>query len=92
VNYLVYPIQLALYPPLLSLGARWLDPAFAHLSWPQLTHSLTQDPAAAIRLLFWANLGAVFIWAAAAFPLAALAYPVLRALMRNLHRKPAIQS
>ncbi len=87
VNYLVYPIQLALYVPLLSLGAAWLDPAVANLTWPQLRDLFTRDLGGAIRLLFWANLGAVALWAAAALPLAALTYPALRAVMRNLHRK-----
>lgn len=87
VNYFIYPVQLILYVPLLIAGGRWLDPNLPTLSLERIFEMFRADLLAAIRLLFWANLGAVGLWAIAALPLGLTAYFILRAVMRNFHSR-----
>jgi uncharacterized protein (DUF2062 family) len=87
MNYFVYPFQLALYIPLMMQGAALLDPAQDKLTLSGVWAMIREDVWGTIRQLFWANLGAILIWAAVAMPVALLLYPVLRKVMRNLHSK-----
>ncbi len=87
INYCVYPLQLLLYLPLLLLGASLLDPSQSKLTIQGVWGLMRADLTGAVRQLFWANLGAILIWACVAFPAAALIFLALRRLMRNLHNK-----
>lgn len=68
VNYLAYPIQLALYIPLLLMGGNLLDSSIPSLTLEMVYAMLRTDLWGSIERLFWANLGAVLIWGAAAAP------------------------
>ena len=92
VNYFVYPLQLALYLPLMLAGARWLDPKLSSLTLPRVWELLAGDWVAGIRILFWANLGAVLLWALVAGPLGTAAYFVLRAAARKIHSRLPVSS
>jgi hypothetical protein len=87
MNYFIYPFQLALYIPLMIKGAQLLDPAQQKLSFGRVWSMIRHDVWDAVQQLFWANLGAILIWASVAFPVAAILFPVLRYILRNLHRK-----
>jgi hypothetical protein len=87
MNYFVYPFQLALYIPLMLKGAAWLDPSQGKLTLTGVWGMIRQDVAGAVRQLFWANVGAILVWACFAFPMAVILYPILRKVMRNLHGK-----
>jgi uncharacterized protein (DUF2062 family) len=88
VNYLVYPLQLAAYIPFLMAGARVLDPGRQELTLGAVYSMIQKDLGGTVQELFWANLGAVLLWAALALPLGGALYFGLRRIMRNLHRNP----
>ncbi len=84
VNYFAYPMQLTLYIPLLLLGATLLDASLHGITLPGVFTMLKNDPAGAMRHLFWANLGAVLIWGAVAAPLGFCINTVAVRLIRRL--------
>jgi hypothetical protein len=86
INYLVYPLQLLFYVPLLLLGARLLDASVKSLTLSSIYLMLKTDMLGAIQRLFWANLGAVLIWGAIAVPLGFLIYGGSQRLVRNFHK------
>jgi uncharacterized protein (DUF2062 family) len=88
VNYLAYPVQLAIYVPLLLLGASILDPTLTSLTLSGVYDMLRADLTAAIARLFWANLGATLIWGAAAIPFGFLLYSLTHRLMRHWRQSP----
>jgi len=78
VNYLLYPLQLALLIPFFKLGAR-LIPWGPPLP-PQILHTLAQSSAlSSLHILGWIMLRAVAAWMVTALPIALLAYGILRA-------------
>lgn len=83
ISYFVYPMQLLLYIPLLLLGANLLDSSLQSLTLTGVFTMLKTDIFGAIQRLFWANLGAVLIWGAAALPLGFLVHAASKRLMRN---------
>ncbi len=85
-NYLAYPVQLFIYIPLLLLGASMLDPTLSRLSLESVYEMLRADLWGAVLRLFWANLGAVLIWGAAAVPLGFFLYSTIHRLVRNFHQ------
>ncbi|WP_051669417.1 DUF2062 domain-containing protein [Bryobacter aggregatus] len=86
VNYLLYPLQLLLYLPLLVAGARLLDPSLASITTETVSALFRESLWGAVQRLFWAHLGALLIWAMAALPVGTLLYVVLLRLMRNFHK------
>jgi hypothetical protein len=87
VNYLVYPLHLAAYIPLLAAGARWMDPRREGLTMAAVWARIEANLWGAVTELFWANVGAVTLWALAAAPLGYLLYRTVLVAVRNLHRK-----
>ena len=91
INYLVYPLHLLLYVPLLMMGARMLDPTLtdptvATLTLAEIVAMFRTDLWQTILKLFWANLGGVLIWCAIAVPSGILLYAVLLRIVRNFHK------
>ncbi len=86
INYFVYPLQLALYVPLIMMGARLLDPGLGTLTLEGIFAMFRANLGGAIAKLFWANLGAVLIWGAVAVPLGMLLYAGLVRVVRNFNK------
>jgi len=77
VNYLVYPLQIAMLVPFLRMG-QWLFAAPpAALSVAEIFHLIRADVWGAIATLWTATLHALVAWVA----LAALAAPILYLIM-----------
>ena len=79
VNYLLYPVQLALLAPFFKLGA-WLFPWGPPLP-PHMFAALIRDPGSSLHILGWITLTSLAAWVVTVLPAAALAYGILSALM-----------
>ncbi|NVN98867.1 MAG: DUF2062 domain-containing protein [Geobacteraceae bacterium] len=75
VNYLAYPLQLALAFPFFKLGA-WLIPGSSQFTVEMLP-TLLQHPAASLTTLTVITLKAVYAWMLTALPAALLVYRLL---------------
>lgn len=76
VNYLLYPLQLALLLPFFKLGERLF-------SWgpqvpPDIYSTLIHDPGSSLRILCWVTLKSIAAWGVSALPAALIVYGVLR--------------
>jgi uncharacterized protein (DUF2062 family) len=72
VNYLLYPVQLALLVPFFKLGERvlpWGPPVP-----PQLLSSLFQNLSSSLTILGWITIKSLVAWSLTALPAALLAY------------------
>ncbi|HJV34034.1 DUF2062 domain-containing protein [Geomonas sp.] len=87
VNYLVYPLQIALFFPFFKLGAKYL-PWGPSISAEMLQVALHGHLTSAISLLGWATLKAVGAWLVTVPPLALLLYPLLVSLFRRRRSVP----
>jgi uncharacterized protein (DUF2062 family) len=77
VNYLLYPLQLALLLPFYTLGA-WLFPWGPPLP-PRLISSLLDNPGTlSLEIIGWITVKSLAAWLVTALPLALLAYLILR--------------
>jgi hypothetical protein len=90
VNFLIYPVQLILFLPLLKAGSRIAKAAPVTISLGQVFTMIRSDLWGLIRLLWSATLGAIVIWLVLA-PIAAAAIyfiltPVLRRANRMIHK------
>ncbi len=86
VNYIIYPVQLLIYIPLMLLGASLLDASLKSLTISAVYTMLRSDLLGTIQRLFWANLGAVLIWGVVSLPLGFVFYAMSQRLMRNFHK------
>lgn len=77
VNWLLWPVNLALMVPFFRLGAR-LFPGGPPLPRHLLATISLGSGTASARLIGWITLKAVAAWAVTALPLALLAYGILR--------------
>jgi uncharacterized protein (DUF2062 family) len=84
VNYLVYPLQLALYIPFLRLGARLFGSPPVASSLAQIQAEMRADLGRAIGAYASANLRAIAVWALLAPALMALLHLALRPLLARL--------
>ena len=87
VNYIIYPVQLLIYIPLMLLGASLLDSSLKSLTIATVYTMLRADLLGTIQRLFWANLGAVLIWGVVSLPLCFVFYAMSQRLMRNFHKR-----
>lgn len=81
VNYLLYPLQLALLVPFFRLGA-WLFPWGPPLP-PQIFVALIRNPGGSWHLLGWITLQSLAAWLVTALPAALLIYGVTAAAFGN---------
>lgn len=83
VNYLAWPLQLALLVPFYTFGER-IFPWGAALAAKDLPDRLLHDPAGNVSLLLIATLKALGAWLLIAPPLAALLYFLLLSVTRGM--------
>jgi len=82
LNYLCYPLQLALFIPFCRLGEQ-LFPWGPAVSSAVLTGLLHGKVGAALHLIGWATLRATGAWMVTAVPLALVAYPLIMAALKR---------
>jgi uncharacterized protein (DUF2062 family) len=78
VNYLLYPVQLALLVPFFKLGT-WLFPWGPPVP-PRLLASMIRNPGSSLNILGWIMLKSLAAWLVTAIPATLLAYVILRAV------------
>lgn len=76
VNYLLYPVQLALLVPFFKLGA-WLFPWGPPVP-PSMLATMTRNPLSSLNILGWITLKSLAAWLVTVLPAALLAYGILR--------------
>jgi uncharacterized protein (DUF2062 family) len=77
VNYLLWPVHLALLIPFFKLGA-WLFPWGPPVP-PQILTTLAQSPGmSSLNILGWITLKALAAWMVTVLPVALLSYGILR--------------
>jgi hypothetical protein len=82
VNYLLYPIQLALLVPFFKLGT-WLFPYGPPMP-PSLLATMAQHPGSSLSILVWITFKSLAAWLVTVLPLSFLAYWILRTVaLRN---------
>ena len=89
VNFFVYPLQLALFIPFLKAGAWLIGGPPVSVNITQVYGRLEKDFWGTLGTYWWANVGAVGLWALAGAPLTGLVYAVLARLFRRFSPAPA---
>lgn len=84
VNYVAYPLQIALLIPFLRAGAGLLGAPDDALTLTALRAQIEGDPWGAIRLYGLATAGAIVVWAATVIPLMLLLPRALRPLIARI--------
>lgn len=88
VNYLLYPLQLALLVPFFKLGAwliPWGPPLPAHIF-----SSLIHNPGfSSLHMLIWITLKSVAAWMCTVLPVALLIYVILLATTFSAAKRSA---
>jgi uncharacterized protein (DUF2062 family) len=82
LNYLCYPLQLALFIPFCQLG-EYLFPWGPAVSAAVLTGVLHGRIGPALGLIGWATLRAMGAWLITAAPLALVAYPLVKLALQR---------
>jgi uncharacterized protein (DUF2062 family) len=82
LNYLCYPLQLALFIPFCQLG-EYIFPWGPAVSVDVLTSALHGHLGAALGLIGWATVKALGAWLLTAAPLALISYPLLRIVLKR---------
>ncbi|HBA88130.1 MAG TPA: DUF2062 domain-containing protein [Geobacter sp.] len=88
LNYLCYPLQLALFLPFCRLG-EFLLPLGPMVGREVLMDALHGGLGASLRLVAWATARALGVWFLTTVPLALLAYPVVKRLLYRKERRSA---
>ena len=83
VNYLVYPLQLALLVPFLKLGERVFGAQASGLSLSQITGMVRAHPWNAINTLWIATVHALVVWLILSAVMAGILYSVLAVVLRQ---------
>jgi uncharacterized protein (DUF2062 family) len=89
VNYLVYPLQIALLIPFFRLGERLFRAPHLPLSVPQIYAMIHADMWGAIRFLWTTSWHAMVAWCLLAPVFAALVYVILLPALRRVLRRQA---
>lgn len=84
VNWLVYPLQLALLVPLLQAGARLFGQNSGDFSLSVILHLIRTDALRAISILWTATLHALLVWLAAGLVATVLLYLALVPILKRL--------
>jgi uncharacterized protein (DUF2062 family) len=82
LNYLCYPLQLALFIPFCRLGEH-LFPWGPAVSAAVLTGVLHGHVGTALTLIGWATLRAMGVWLITVVPLALVSYPILKLVLQR---------
>ncbi|QOY88897.1 DUF2062 domain-containing protein [Paludibaculum fermentans] len=89
VNWLVYPLQLALLVPLLQAGARLFGKESAGFSLSVILQLIRTDALRAIGLLWTATLHALLVWLAAGLVATGLLYLALVPILKRVRTESA---
>ena len=93
VNYLMYPVQLALFLPFIRAGEKLFHGPHLAISLAQLQQLVQANTIQAVRILWTALWHAVTVWAAIAPAAIGILYlcltPALRHLQQRLRPKPS---
>ncbi len=84
VNFLVYPLQLALLFPFFGLGARVFGGPYIDLSPAEFLRQAGQHPWVLARRFWWVGLHALAVWAVLGPPVVAALWWALRRLFALL--------
>lgn len=84
VNWLVYPLQLALLVPLLQAGARLFGQNSGDFSLSVILHLIRTDALRAIAVLWTATLHALLVWLAAGLVATGLLYLALVPILKRM--------
>jgi hypothetical protein len=87
VNYLAYPLQIALLVPFLQVGAWAFGGADVALSAGEILALIQADVMRAISELWWATVRALAVWALLSPVLIATVYFLLVPVLRTMERK-----
>ena len=82
LNYLCYPLQLALFIPFCQLG-EYLFPWGPPVSRAVLTGVLHGQIGSVLNLIAWATVRAMGVWFITVLPLAFLVYPILKVILQR---------
>ena len=82
LNYLCYPLQLALFIPFCQLGG-YIFPWGPAVSVDVLSSALHGHLGAALSLVGWATVKALGAWLLTAAPLALIAYPLVKVALKR---------
>lgn len=74
VNYLVYPVQLVLFIPLIKAGNQVFNFTGSAIDYQNLLHIFKTDTLAAMGEFGYLLLSAILVWLIAALPLSILLY------------------
>lgn len=77
VNYLLYPVQLALLPLFFKMGS-WLFP-WGPPQPPHMLATLVNNPCSSLTILGWLTLKSLAAWVVTVIPVALFAYGILMA-------------
>ncbi len=92
VNYLVYPLQIALLLPFFRFGEKLFGAAHLPISVAQTYGMIRADMRHAIVSLWTTTWHAMVAWSLVAPVFAALAYAILVSLLRRAWRRQATES
>jgi uncharacterized protein (DUF2062 family) len=87
INYLVYPLQLALLVPLLQLGERVFGEPSRGLTLNGILDMVKATPWHAVTSLWTATMHALVVWLVLAAVTGLLLYPVLIFILRRTVRR-----
>lgn len=91
VNYLLYPVQLALLVPFFKLGS-WLFPWGPSPGSQHLATLFRNPDLHAVKILCWITLKSLAGWLVTVLPAALLAYVIMMALLARRKRLTSEQS
>lgn len=87
INYLLYPLQLALLMPFCRLGNSLL-PGGPAMTTQQLSNLLQGNFTEAVPLLVWLSLKGLLVWLVTVPPIAWLGYRLLPAVLTRFGERP----
>ena len=90
VNYLVYPLQIALLIPFLKLGSTLFGASPVNWALSEITAMVRADALGTIRALWSVTWHAVVAWFLVAIPLVLILFIVLRPLLRIVAKRQEV--
>ncbi len=83
VNYLVYPLQIMLWLPMMFLGASLLGIELQFNSIEEFKELLTQNTMVFFTEIIWYQLAGVFVWALLVLPFGAGLYCLIISILKK---------
>jgi uncharacterized protein (DUF2062 family) len=92
VNYLMYPLQIALLIPFFRLGERLFRAPHLPISVSQIYAMIHASLWNSVKLLWTTTWHAIVVWGMSAPVLVALIYVILKPLLRRLLRRQVVET